>query len=100
MNDVIKHRLPIYGQSQLDDIEAELAAFEAEERKRLGLDDEEKTFWTDEMIDADFKKSEKATITMLVGGLTVAQDFLIEAAEVETLGQLVERVRTNVVVEG
>jgi predicted nucleotide-binding protein (sugar kinase/HSP70/actin superfamily) len=80
MNDVIKHRLPIYGQSQLDDIEAELAAFEAEERKRLGLDEEEKTFWTDEMIDADFKKSEKATITMLVGGLTVAQDFLIEAA--------------------
>jgi predicted nucleotide-binding protein (sugar kinase/HSP70/actin superfamily) len=79
MNDVIKHRLPIYGQSQLDDIEAELAAFEAEERQRLGLD-EETTYWTDEMVDSDFKKSEKATITLLVGGLTVAQDFLIEAA--------------------
>ncbi len=79
MNDVIKHRLPIFGQSQLDDIEAEVAAFEAEERKRLGLD-EETTYWTDEMIDADFKKSEKASITMLVGGLTVAQDYLIEAA--------------------
>lgn len=79
MNDVINHRLPIYGQSQIADIEEELAAFEAEERQRLGLDDEPE-YWTDEMIDANFTKSEKANITLLVGGLTVAQDFLIEAA--------------------
>lgn len=79
MNDIVSNRLPIYGQSQIADIEAELAAFETEERKRLGLDQETK-FWTDEMIDSGFTQSEKATITLLVGGLTVAQDFLIEAA--------------------
>src|SRR5690606_33496697 len=82
MNDVITHRLPIYGQSQVADlagVEEELAAFEAGKRQRLGLD-QETTFWTDEMIDSNFTKSEKATITLLVGGLTVAQDFLIEAA--------------------
>jgi predicted nucleotide-binding protein (sugar kinase/HSP70/actin superfamily) len=81
MNDVIKHRLPIYGQSQIADIEAELAEFEAQERQRLGLEDDDDTkYWTDKMLDADFKKSEKDHITLLVGGLTVAQDFLIEAA--------------------
>jgi predicted nucleotide-binding protein (sugar kinase/HSP70/actin superfamily) len=82
MNDVIHHRLPIYGQSQatgeLDDIERELEEFERKERERLGI--EETQYWTDEMVDLGFTKSEKAKITMLVGGLTVAQDFLIEAA--------------------
>ena len=85
MNDVIRNKLPIYGQNQvvdpLRDIDDELAAFEAEERKRLGLEDDGNTqYWTDEMVDAGFTKSEKAKITMLVGGLTVAQDYLIEAA--------------------
>ncbi|NVB36315.1 2-hydroxyglutaryl-CoA dehydratase [Pseudenhygromyxa sp. WMMC2535] len=85
MNDVIRHKLPIYGQSQvsenLSEIDAELAAFEAEERKRLGLEDEgTDKYWTDEMVNAGFTRSEKAKITLLIGGLTVAQDFLIEAA--------------------
>ncbi|KIG18674.1 Activator of (R)-2-hydroxyglutaryl-CoA dehydratase [Enhygromyxa salina] len=78
MNDVISHKLPIYGQSQIADIEKELAEFEQQERQRLGLEDTK--FWTDEMVDLGFTKSEKAKITMLLGGLTVAQDMLIEAA--------------------
>ncbi len=84
MNDVIPHKLPIYGQSQVDalsDVDRELAAFEVQERKRLGLEPEgETTYWTDEMVDAGFTKSEKAKVTLLLGGLTVAQDVLIEAA--------------------
>ncbi|PRP95536.1 hypothetical protein ENSA5_38190 [Enhygromyxa salina] len=78
MNDVIPHKLPIYGQSQIADIEQELAEFEQQERERLGI--EETKYWTDEMVDLGFTKSEKAKITMLLGGLTVAQDMLIEAA--------------------
>ena len=78
MNDVIKHKLPIFGQSQLADVEAELAEFEQQERTRLGLEDTE--YWSDEMVDLGFTKSEKSKITMLLGGLTVAQDVLIEAA--------------------
>ena len=78
MNDIVTHRLPIYGQSQLADIDRELQEFEQQERARLGI--EERQFWTDEMVDAGFTKSEKAKITLLVGGLTVAQDYLIEAA--------------------
>ena len=78
MNDVIKHKLPIFGQSQLADVEAELAEFEQQERTRLGLEDTE--YWSDEMVDLGFSKSEKSKITMLLGGLTVAQDMLIEAA--------------------
>jgi predicted nucleotide-binding protein (sugar kinase/HSP70/actin superfamily) len=81
MNDVIKNRLPIYGQAQvsaLADIDRELEEFEQQEKARLGIEDRQ--FWTDEMVDSGFTMSEKAKITLLVGGLTVAQDYLIEAA--------------------
>ncbi|HEY2515556.1 MAG TPA: 2-hydroxyglutaryl-CoA dehydratase [Polyangiaceae bacterium] len=60
------------------DLEAELAKFEAEERKRLGLDDKTE-HWVEEMADLSFTKKEKANITMLVGGLTMAHDFFVEA---------------------
>lgn len=60
------------------DVDAELARFEAEERTRLGL--HEKAQWTDRMIDPQFKASERPHTTILVGGLTMAHDYLVEGA--------------------
>src|SRR5688572_21912185 len=77
---VRKKSLPIAGQrgngadSTLD-VDAELRAFEAEERARLGLAHTE--HWIEDMADLTFKKSERAKITMLIGGLTVAHDYIV-----------------------
>ncbi len=72
------------------DVDAELARFEAEERARLGLDGGERTeHWTDRMIDPQFGASQRAHTTILVGGLTMAHDYLVEGA----LGGLGYRVR-------
>jgi predicted nucleotide-binding protein (sugar kinase/HSP70/actin superfamily) len=76
-----KKSLPIInakGSSELD-IDAEVARFEEAERKRLGIDDKVE-HWTDKMVGLDFTKSEKPNITLLIGGLTMIQDTLIEAA--------------------
>ncbi|MEM9068666.1 MAG: 2-hydroxyglutaryl-CoA dehydratase [Myxococcota bacterium] len=62
------------------DIDAELAAFEAEERKRLGLDDAPTEHWTDGMTTPHFTASQRAKTTILLGGLTMAHDYLIEGA--------------------
>ncbi|MFO0661672.1 MAG: 2-hydroxyglutaryl-CoA dehydratase [Polyangiaceae bacterium] len=59
------------------DIEAELAAFEAAERARLGLEEDRK-HWTDSMVDPQFKRSEREHVTLLICGLTMAHDFLVE----------------------
>jgi predicted nucleotide-binding protein (sugar kinase/HSP70/actin superfamily) len=61
------------------DVDAELAKFEAEERARLGLD-ARKEQWVDRMTSAQFKKSERPHTTILVGGLTIAHDYLVEGA--------------------
>jgi len=61
------------------DMDAELAKFEAEERARLGLD-ETKEHWTDKMIDPQFTAKERPHTTLLVGGLTMAHDHLVEGA--------------------
>src|SRR5580658_5838220 len=60
------------------DIDAELKKFEEEERARLGLD-KETEHWVEEMANLTFTKAEKSKITMLVGGLTIAHDFFVEA---------------------
>jgi predicted nucleotide-binding protein (sugar kinase/HSP70/actin superfamily) len=60
------------------DVDTELKRFEAGERARLGIEAEER--WIETMANLSFKKSEKAKITLLVGGLTKAQDYLVEAA--------------------
>jgi predicted nucleotide-binding protein (sugar kinase/HSP70/actin superfamily) len=70
-----RKKLPIAGQAL--DVDAELAAFEAEERKRLGLDGKVEQ-WVEDMVGLGFKKSERGGITLLIGGLTYAQDYLIE----------------------
>lgn len=69
--------LPLAGSAPLD-VEAELARFEAEERARLGL--EPPSQWVEDMADLGFTKSQRASITLLVGGLTMAHDYLVEAA--------------------
>ena len=62
----------------LIDMDAELKRFEEEERKRLGLDTKTE-HWIEDMAGLTFTKKEKAKITMLVGGLTMAHDFFVEA---------------------
>jgi predicted nucleotide-binding protein (sugar kinase/HSP70/actin superfamily) len=59
------------------DIDAELKRFEEEEKKRLGLDVETQ-HWVEDMANLTFTKSEKAKITLLIGGLTLAHDYLVE----------------------
>ncbi|MGB5810101.1 MAG: 2-hydroxyglutaryl-CoA dehydratase, partial [Polyangiales bacterium] len=61
------------------DIEKELAEFEAQERSKLGLDDNREQ-WTDSMIDPFFSKSERTTTTILNGGLTMAHDEFVASA--------------------
>jgi predicted nucleotide-binding protein (sugar kinase/HSP70/actin superfamily) len=61
------------------DVEAELAKFAAEESARLGLDRKEE-HWTDSMIDPNFTAKQRPHTTILVGGLTIAHDFLVEGA--------------------
>lgn len=60
------------------DIDEALAKFEAEERARLGLDTPPKEQWQDSMVNPFFGASQKAHTTILVGGLTIAHDYLVE----------------------
>jgi predicted nucleotide-binding protein (sugar kinase/HSP70/actin superfamily) len=61
------------------DPEEALRAFEAEERKRLGLPEENEQ-WIETMANLTFTKREKSDITMLVSGLTIAHDYFVEGA--------------------
>src|SRR5262245_27988864 len=93
-----KTRLPIVNQandsskaraSDLDvDVEAELRAFEEAERERLGIKAERRQ-WADNMLDLKMTRKERDHVTLLISGLTAAQDFLIEGA-LKGLGYKVE----------
>src|SRR4029077_16504353 len=61
------------------DIEAELRAFEESERERLGIKTERRQ-WVDNMLQPAMTKKERAHVTLLISGLTAAQDFLCEGA--------------------
>jgi len=61
------------------DIEKELAAFEAQERAKLGLDGEREQ-WTDAMVNPFFSAKERPTTTILNGGLTMAHDEFVASA--------------------
>jgi hypothetical protein len=61
------------------DIDKELAAFEAEERKRLNIADPTEQ-WVEDMANLTFTKTEKGHITILVSGLTMAHDHFVEGA--------------------
>src|SRR6478735_7648872 len=73
-----KKSLPLAGQSVMSDIDAELKAFEDAEREKLGLEIEQR--WLEDMANLQFTKSEKAGITLLIGGLTMAHDYLVSGA--------------------
>ncbi|MCK6586100.1 MAG: 2-hydroxyglutaryl-CoA dehydratase [Polyangiaceae bacterium] len=80
-----KTRLPLVNDrpsvaSDVDiDIEAELRAFEEAERERLGIKAERRQ-WADNMLQPKMTRKEREHVTLLISGLTAAQDFLIEGA--------------------
>lgn len=60
-------------------IQDEMERFEQEERARLGLDQPKKEHWVDR-VPKRFTASERDTTTLLVSGLTMAQDIFVAAA--------------------
>jgi predicted nucleotide-binding protein (sugar kinase/HSP70/actin superfamily) len=87
-----KRSLPIVGGSQKvperaaqgpvstdEELEAELKAFEDAERERLGIKKERKQ-WVDNMLKPQMTRKERDNVTLLISGLTAAQDFLVEGA--------------------
>ncbi|MFT3776331.1 MAG: 2-hydroxyglutaryl-CoA dehydratase [Minicystis sp.] len=88
-----KKSLPIFDAKKASpdadiDIEAELRAFEEAERERLGIKAERRQ-WADNMLHSEMKKKERDHVTLLISGLTAAQDFLAEGA-LRGLGYKVE----------
>jgi len=63
----------------IDAIEAELAKFEAEERKRLGLPTDQVKQWFD-AVPREFTRDQREHTTILVSGLTMAHDLFIQSA--------------------
>jgi hypothetical protein len=77
-----KRSLPLVSSKKIADdidIEAELKAFEESERSRLGIKAERRQ-WVDSMLQPKMTKKERAHVTLLISGLTAAQDFLTEGA--------------------
>ncbi|MEY4577474.1 MAG: hypothetical protein RL701_2177 [Pseudomonadota bacterium] len=58
----------------------ELARFEASERMRLGLATPAVAHWTDSMVQPKFTAKQRIHTTVLLGGLTMAHDYLVEGA--------------------
>src|SRR5262245_63472586 len=73
------HDLPRASVADGFDVEAELRAFEEAERERLGIKAERRQ-WVDNMLKPNMTKKERENVTLLVTGLTAAQDFLVEGA--------------------
>ena len=73
-------RLPVIGKPEQSgvDVDAILREFEAEQRAKLGLD-KQHVQWRDE-VHQRWTASQRPHTTMLCGGLTMAQDFLISGA--------------------
>jgi predicted nucleotide-binding protein (sugar kinase/HSP70/actin superfamily) len=63
----------------IEAIEAELARFESEERKRLGLPVDPVKQWFD-AVPREFTRDQRAHTTILVSGLTMAHDLFIQSA--------------------
>lgn len=76
------------GTTDIIDVEAELRAFEEQERERLGLHQTRRQ-WTDSMLHPKVTRAERDQVTLLLGGLTAAQDFLVQGA-LRGLGYKVE----------
>ena len=78
-NDVIKAATPEASAKSALELEKELAFFEQMERERLGIRAERKQ-WVDDMLDPNMTRKEREHVTLLISGLTAAQDFLAEGA--------------------
>ena len=75
-------RLPLFGDAPANadvDVDAELKAWEEAERARLGVRSDRRQ-WADGMLKPQMTKAERANVTLLISGLTAAQDFLVEGA--------------------
>ena len=78
-------QLPVLGQKKAApvdaglDIDAELAKFEAEQRQALGLEGT-KRHWVD-ANPREFTAAQRSHTTILVGGLTMAHDYLISSQQ-------------------
>jgi predicted nucleotide-binding protein (sugar kinase/HSP70/actin superfamily) len=85
-----KKSLPIAGKLDViaEELEAELKAYEDSERERLGLKKARRQ-WVDNMLKPEMTRKERENVTLLIGGLTAAQDFLVEGA-LRGLGYKVE----------
>jgi predicted nucleotide-binding protein (sugar kinase/HSP70/actin superfamily) len=87
-----KKSLPIIGAKPVRphdvDVEAELRAFEEAERERLGIKAERRQ-WADNMLKPEMTRKERDSVTLLISGLTAAQDFLAEGS-LSGLGYKVE----------
>lgn len=78
----IRERPVVWLQGQAaasDDIEQELSRYEQQERARLGLREEPATHWRD-VNPKRFTRAQREDTTLLCGGLTQAQDLLIQGA--------------------
>ncbi|HZE96351.1 MAG TPA: 2-hydroxyglutaryl-CoA dehydratase [Planctomycetota bacterium] len=62
-----------------EEIERELKTFEAEERQRLGIEEEKVQHWHDANPQT-FTRDQRETTTILIGGLTLAHDTLLTGA--------------------
>jgi predicted nucleotide-binding protein (sugar kinase/HSP70/actin superfamily) len=62
-----------------EEIERELRAFEAEERRRLGIEEPNVAHWHD-ANPRTFTRADRRTTTILLGGLTLAHDSLVAGA--------------------
>ncbi|HVX97905.1 MAG TPA: 2-hydroxyglutaryl-CoA dehydratase [Polyangia bacterium] len=85
-------KLPILGEDGVVDIDAELRRLD-EEAARLATPHVDARHWVDQMVDPQFKKSQRAGTTLLVSGLTAAHDYLVKAA-LTGLGYNVEVIDT------
>ena len=77
-NEVKTFRLPVLQMDTPLDIDGELAKFEAEQRKELGLE-EGKEHWRDDNHQK-FTAQQRAHTTLLISGLTMAHDLFLQGA--------------------
>ncbi len=72
------------------EVESHLRAFESAEAERLGIK-RGRHQWTDQMVNPQVKRAEREHVTLLISGLTKAQDFLVEAG-IRSSGYKVENI--------
>jgi len=85
---IFERKMPAADTDTDIDVEAELRAFEEAEKERLGIKAERRQ-WADNMLKPQMSRKERDHVTLLISGLTAAQDFLIEGA-LRGLGYKVE----------